>query len=103
MPDRPPASLGELLDRVRKASGKKQVSVEDIIGAVGRHSLLPLMIVPAALAATPLSGIPGLTAVTKAILMVVIVIVVLDGLYKLIRLLTGRPFSPKEIFKSRPA
>jgi hypothetical protein len=47
--------------------------------------------------------IPGLTAIAKAILMVVIVIVVLDGLYKLIRLLTGRPFSPKEIFKSRPA
>lgn len=63
MPDRPPASLGELLDRVRKASGRDAVTVADIVDAVGRHSLLPLMIVPAALAATPLSGIPGLTAV----------------------------------------
>lgn len=62
MPERPPASLGELLDRVRDAAGKDAVAVRDIVEAVGRHSLLPLMIVPAALAATPLSGIPGLTA-----------------------------------------
>lgn len=47
--------------------------------------------------------IAGLTAAAKAILALVIVIVVLDGLYKLARLLTGRPLSPKEIFKSRPA
>lgn len=47
--------------------------------------------------------IAGLTAAAKAILALFIVIMVLDGLYKLVRLLTGRPFSPKEIFKSRPA
>lgn len=62
MPDTEAASLGELLRRVRSAAGGDEVEMRAIVAAVGRRSLLPLMIVPALLAATPLSGIPGLTA-----------------------------------------
>lgn len=47
--------------------------------------------------------IAGVTMAAQLLLGLIMVIVVLDGLYKLVRLVTGRPFSPKEMFKSRPA
>lgn len=47
--------------------------------------------------------ISGLTTLAKLGLGFVIVIVVLDGLHKLYRLLTGRPFINAETFKSRLA
>jgi hypothetical protein len=47
--------------------------------------------------------ISGLTTLAKLGLGFVIVIVVLDGLHKLYRLLTGRPFINTETFKSRLA
>lgn len=62
MAESEPKSLGEIARRLRKAAAQDRVALRDMVAAMGRHSLLPLMIVPAALAATPLSGIPGLTA-----------------------------------------
>lgn len=54
--------LGDVVDRIRDASAQEKVSVADIVDAMGKRSLHPLLLVPALLAATPLSGIPGLSA-----------------------------------------
>lgn len=56
-------TLGSVIDRIDSASEKDRVSVADVVDAVGKRSLLPLLLVPAVIAATPLSGIPGLSAV----------------------------------------
>lgn len=57
-------ALSALVDRLRAASGQDSVTVKDAVDAVGRRSLLPLLLVPALVAATPLSGIPGLSALS---------------------------------------
>lgn len=54
--------LGDLVDRLHEVSHQKRVSVKDIATAVGRRSMIPFLLIPAFLAATPLSGIPGLSA-----------------------------------------
>ncbi|MFU8863367.1 MAG: exopolysaccharide biosynthesis protein [Rhodobacterales bacterium] len=54
--------LGDLVERLHEVSQQQQVSVKDIVSAVGRRSMIPFLLIPAFLAATPLSGIPGLSA-----------------------------------------
>lgn len=56
-------SLVDILDRVRKAGGESTISLGDIIEAMGRRSFGPLLLVPAMIVVTPLSGIPGLSSV----------------------------------------
>lgn len=58
-----PRTLGELADSILSVSDREKVSVETIVDAVGQRSLLPLLLVPALLCATPLSGIPGVSMV----------------------------------------
>ncbi len=58
-----PRSLGQLAENIYSVSHQKKVSVDDIVEAVGHRSLLPLLLVPALLCATPLSGIPGVSMV----------------------------------------
>lgn len=50
-----------------------------------------------------ISTVPFFTAVAQAVLAVIMVIVALDMMGKLFRLLFGRPFTPKNIFKSKLA
>ena len=57
-------TLGWIADRLRAAASGEQVSVEDVIAALGRGSMLPLMLVISLIAASPASGIPGLSAVS---------------------------------------
>lgn len=58
-----PRSLGEVLDAVEKLGhSKDEVSVESLVDALGRASVAALILVPAMIATTPLSGIPGLSA-----------------------------------------
>jgi hypothetical protein len=57
-------SLGQIADKVRDAAARDEVSVEDVITALGRGSMLPLMLVISLVAASPASGIPGLSAVS---------------------------------------
>ena len=73
MPDKDHQKLGQLADRIGKAADQDRVSVDDLIDAVGHRSLLPLILVPALLAATPLSGIPGLSAICGIIIALVAV------------------------------
>ena len=50
-----------------------------------------------------ISTVPFFTTVTKGVLAVIFVIVTIDLATKLFRLLIGRPFTPKNIFKSKLA
>lgn len=56
-------SLGDVADRVRDVTQKDEVSVGDVLEALGPRSFVPLLLAPALLAATPLSGIPGVSVV----------------------------------------
>lgn len=55
--------LNDLYDRLLEASEAGTIAVEDVVAAIGCRSMIPFMLVPAFIAATPLSGIPGLTTV----------------------------------------
>lgn len=67
----PHDTLGVLADRIAAASRAERVSVADLVSAIGPQSFLPMMLVPALLAATPLSGIPGVSAVCGIVIAVV--------------------------------
>lgn len=56
-------SLGDVADQIRSASGSGHVSIDDLVQALGRRSHQTLLLIVALTAATPLSGIPGLSAV----------------------------------------
>jgi len=51
-------SLTEIIDEVIAVSGSDQVSLRDVIRAVGDASFAPILLLPALSVATPLSGIP---------------------------------------------
>ena len=52
-----------MADSISSVSDRDKVSVDEIVDAVGHRSLVPLLLVPALLCATPLSGIPGVSMV----------------------------------------
>lgn len=58
--DRP---INEILDQVEDAAQGKQTSVADLMDALGPISQSGLLLVPALIVVTPLSGIPGLSSV----------------------------------------
>ncbi|MGK7651005.1 MULTISPECIES: exopolysaccharide biosynthesis protein [unclassified Roseovarius] len=58
-----PRSLSDILDSVEDvAKANDQVSVGDVVEALGRAGTAALIFLPAVVATTPLSGIPGLSA-----------------------------------------
>ena len=57
------SSLGDIANRVREATDGDEVSVGEVLEALGPRSFVPLLLAPALLAATPLSGIPGVSMV----------------------------------------
>lgn len=58
-PPRSPQSLGELLDAMRPTEGNARVSVGDVLGRVGDQSFAAVILVPAIVLVSPVSGIPG--------------------------------------------
>jgi hypothetical protein len=56
-------SIGGILDCIADAGDGALVRVQDIVSALGRASFGPLLLVPALIVVTPLSGIPGLSSV----------------------------------------
>jgi len=62
MPDQnPPDNLQKVLDKAADAGdGNENVSVSQIMGAVGRRSFGPIILVIALVAWTPLGGVPGI-------------------------------------------
>jgi len=55
----PPASLGELLERLHPAPDVTRISLGDILRGIGSQSFAPVLLVPALLLISPLSAIPG--------------------------------------------
>lgn len=55
--------ISDLYDRLHDVSNQDTIAVHDVVAAIGTRSMIPFMLVPAFIAATPLSGIPGLTTV----------------------------------------
>lgn len=56
-------SLHEVLQRLASAGDDECVSVSDIVDAIGPRSFGPLLLVPALIVMSPLSGIRGLSTV----------------------------------------
>lgn len=63
--------LTELLDRLRDTTRSDEVVVKDLVGAIAQGGMIPFLLVPAFLAATPLSGIPGLSAACGLVIVLV--------------------------------
>lgn len=62
--DEGPKSLSGVIDRAMIAShGKDRVSVQQLVEAMGPSSIVALLLFPALIVATPLSGIPGVSSV----------------------------------------
>lgn len=55
--------LSDVVEHVKSASDGKTVTVGKIAEKVGRQDILPLLLLPSLIAATPLSGIPGVSVV----------------------------------------
>ncbi|MBL0934947.1 MAG: exopolysaccharide biosynthesis protein [Rhizobiaceae bacterium] len=64
-------SMEVVLDTIADAGDGKRVSVEDIVHEIGDDAFGPLMLIPALVAVTPASGIPGLTATCGLIIALV--------------------------------
>lgn len=54
--------LTDVVARIRKAGTGGELSVQDIVEALGRASFGPLLLAPGLLVMSPLSGIPGLSS-----------------------------------------
>ncbi len=64
-------SMEAVLDTIADAGDGRRVSVEDIVNEIGDDAFGPLMLIPALVAVTPASGIPGLTATAGLIIALV--------------------------------
>lgn len=63
--------LGALFDRIRGVAQNDNVVVGDVVSAIGRRSMIPFLLVPAFLTASPLSGIPGFSSVAGLVIALV--------------------------------
>ena len=68
---REPQSLNDILNCLRKAAEGEHVSVRDILGQIGSHSFAPLLLVPALILISPISGIPGTPTIGAFIILLI--------------------------------
>lgn len=73
MKNRDEPTLSEVVDKISRAGDSSSVSVGDVLEEFGDRSLAPVLLVPALITATPVSGIPGVP--TLAGLMVGVIVV----------------------------
>ncbi len=59
--DRNEHALSQVIDRLEKSAHDEETSIRDIIDGLGARSFPAIMLIPALLAVSPLSGIPGVT------------------------------------------
>ncbi|WP_246072310.1 exopolysaccharide biosynthesis protein [Martelella lutilitoris] len=64
-------SLTEIVERTVEETGGGTVSVEHLMRSFGHASFIPLLILPALILITPLSGVPGLSTVCGLIIMLI--------------------------------
>ncbi|WP_259400370.1 exopolysaccharide biosynthesis protein [Roseovarius sp. SCSIO 43702] len=55
--------LLEIMDELESLTSQDEVSFGDVLDRLGDHGLLPLVLIPALICATPLSGIPGVSMI----------------------------------------
>lgn len=68
-----PASLTDLLARIRPESTEGRATVRDILHRIGEDSFAPAILVPALLLVSPLSGIPGSPTIGALIIITIAV------------------------------
>jgi hypothetical protein len=71
MPAQDKHPLVDLLDRLRETTRCDKVVVGDLADAMGRGGMIPFLLVPAFLTASPLSGIPGFSATSGLVIALV--------------------------------
>lgn len=71
-PPSEPHNLTQVLDRLEEsAEGQDSVSIDAMLDSVGRRSFGPLILVPALIAMSPLSGIPTLPSILGVIVVLI--------------------------------
>ena len=66
-------SLTGVLDKLGDAGDEERVTVGQILEEVGDRSLAPILLVPAMITASPISGIPGVPTITGIIVGLIVV------------------------------
>ncbi|TQM94820.1 exopolysaccharide biosynthesis protein [Roseinatronobacter monicus] len=66
-------SLSEILDTLEDAGDAEHVTINQILEGFGDRSLAPILLVPAMITATPISGIPGVPTITGLIVGLIVV------------------------------
>jgi len=66
-------SLTGVLDQLGKAGDDEEVTVGQILDEVGDRSLAPILLVPAMITASPISGIPGVPTITGIVVGLIVV------------------------------
>lgn len=77
-PARSPQSLGDLLEAMRPGEGAQRISVGDVMARVGDQSFAAVILVPAIVLVSPISGIPG-TPTIGALITILVSIQALFG------------------------
>ncbi len=66
-------SLTGVLDKLGLAGDDEQVTIGQILDEIGDRSLAPILLVPAMITASPISGIPGVPTLTGLIVGLIVV------------------------------
>jgi hypothetical protein len=66
-------ALSDVLDQLVEAGDDERVTVGEINEAFGDRSLAPILLVPALITASPLSGVPGMPTLTGLIVGLIVV------------------------------
>ncbi|MGY6536719.1 MAG: exopolysaccharide biosynthesis protein [Pararhodobacter sp.] len=66
-------SLSGVLDKLGSAGDDDRVTIGEILDNVGDRSLAPILLVPALVTASPISGIPGVPTLTGIIVALIVV------------------------------
>jgi hypothetical protein len=66
-----PRSLGDILDALDDAASRDTVAVSDILEEIGDRSFAPMILVPALILVSPLSGIFGLPTIGATFMLLV--------------------------------
>lgn len=67
VPDVPDHPLSRVLDRLEASAHDSSTSIGDIVEGLGRRSFAAIILIPALLAVSPLSGVPGVTVMVGLI------------------------------------
>lgn len=65
--------LSSILDALDRAADREQVSIRQILQELGETSFAPLLLVPALLLVSPLSGIPGVPTLGAIVMSLIVV------------------------------